>query len=264
LYFEIDKYDLYYVPKEIAKAEQLIWKANLLGGGHLFYLIKRMKSQDLRTLGEYLQYKKKYHGWFYGGGYEGLQEATEKPKKAPYLTNKEIIPSNKFVSDELNEYDMDIEHAKLFHRIKEKDQLIFKAPHILIKTHIDLPLLLLHDKDLIFNKDVIGIHVPNKPELTQLGTNIRRNRLLYKALIMLRSGRIGIGRETSILNKDVLDLPYPEDKDKLKLSKAEQIVCDDILNYGIEQLSQGEEAKANTQQAKKVLLLHSLKFSVLH
>ncbi|MHC4124492.1 MAG: hypothetical protein ACYSSI_13030, partial [Planctomycetota bacterium] len=251
LYFEIDKYDLYYVSKELAKAEQLIWKANLLGGGHLFYLVKRMQNQDLRTFGKYLKDKKKDRGWFYGGGYEGLQDATEKPKEAPYLTEKEMIPSEKFVSDEISKYDTEIEHAKLFHRIKEKDQLIFKAPHLLIKTHIDLPVLLLHDKDLIFNKDVIGIHVPNKPELTQLGTNIRKNRLLYKALIILTSGRIGIGRETSIRNKDVLALPYPDDKDKLKLSKAEQIVCDDILNCGIEQLSQGEEAKANTEQAKK-------------
>jgi hypothetical protein len=46
-------------------------------------------------------------------------------------------------------------------------------------------------------------------------------------------------------------LPYPEKKEKLKLSKAEQIVCDDVLDYGIEQLSQGEEAKLNTEEAKK-------------
>ncbi len=37
----------------------------------------------------------------------------------------------------------------------------------------------------------------------------------------------------------------------MKLSKAKQIVCDDVLKYGIEQLSQGEEAKVNIEEAKK-------------
>jgi hypothetical protein len=253
LYFEIDKYDLYYVPKELAKTEPLIWKTNLLGGGHLFYLLKRMQS--LRTLGKYLENKKKNHRWFYGEGYKPIGKATKNPKKALYLTGKRLIPTGKFTSDHIKEHDIIIETEKLFDRERKKNKLIFKSPHILIKERPSLPVAAAFERDdLIFRREIIGIHTPEtcKNELLELRENIISNRKLYKVLLLSRSGRAGISRSTATINqKDILALPYPEKKDSLKLSKAEQIICDDVLNYGIQQLSQGEGAKVNTEQAKK-------------
>ena len=96
LYFEIDKYDLHYVPKETAKTEQLIWKANYLGGGHLFYLLRR--TQGLMTIGGYLKKKKKNNGWFFGEGYI----IGNGSKTASHLTNQRMIPTDKFNDDVIN------------------------------------------------------------------------------------------------------------------------------------------------------------------
>ncbi|NOR66293.1 MAG: hypothetical protein GQ528_02940 [Woeseiaceae bacterium] len=249
LYFEIDKYDLYYVPIELATTEQLIWKANVLGSGHLLCLVKRM--QDLRTLGRYLKDRKKDHGWFYGEGYS----YGNRSNKAPHLADKDRIPTDKVNSDAINDWDIEPENETLFERPRERNKLIFVAPHVLIKKSSSLPTAFMDD-DLIFRKEIVGIHAPEdkdqRQQLIELRQSIIANRKLYKMPLLSGSGRAGISRSvTTILKKDIMSLPYPDSKDKLKLSKAEQIVCDDVLKYGIEQLSQGEEAKVNTEEAKE-------------
>ena len=250
LYFEIDKYDLYCVPKELATTEQLIWKSNILGGGHLFSLVKRMQS--LRTLGKYLKDKKEGHGWFFAEGYKPVGESTRKPEKAAYLTDKDLIPTEKFTSDNIKKDDCITETAKLFDRNREKNKLIFKAPHVLIKETPSLPVAFIRSDDLIFRREIIGVHAPDENELLELRRNIISNKRFYKVLLLSWSGRAGISRSiTTIFKKDIMSLPYPDSKDKLKLSKAEQIVCDDVFDYGIEQLSQGEEARVNTEEAEK-------------
>lgn len=250
LYFEIDKYDLYYVPKELATTEQLIWKANVLGSGHLYHLIKRMRG--LRTLEKYLVDKKKDHGWFFAEGYKPVGESTEKPDKAPHLTDKRLIPTGKFTTDYIRDEDIIDESANLFDRTREKNKKIFKGPHVLIKERPSLPIAYTKD-DLIFRREIIGIHAPDdEDELKEFRNNIISNKLFYKMLLLSGSGRAGISRSIATINKkDIMSLPYPENKNGLSLSKAEKIVCDDVVKYGIKQLSEGERAKVNTEEAKK-------------
>lgn len=251
LYFEIDKYDLYYVPKELATTEQLIWKANLFGSGHLYHLLKRL--QNLRTLKKYLEEKKKNYGWFFAEGYTPLGDSTEKPQKASWLTNKKWIPTEKFINDCIDDVDIDIEKARLFHRNSEDNKLIFQSPHVLIRETPSLPIALCKD-ELIFRRHIIGIYAPErqKHELLKMRKDIIANKELYKMLLLSTSGKAGVSRSVStIYMKDIMALPYPENLDELRTSKAEQIICDDILNYGIDQLSKGEKAKINNENANK-------------
>lgn len=248
LYFEIDKYDMYHVPKEIAKTEQLIWKTNLLGSGHLYHLVKRLHG--LRPLEKYLKEKKKNDGWEFGEGYNLGNQS----KQASHLTNKLMIPTNKFTNDYINEGDIVIEKEKLFEGTRKRNKLIFKAPHILIKERPSLPVSFRND-DLIFKHEIIGVHAPKEQELHNLRKHIINNRILYKTLLLSGSGRTGVSRSTySILMKDMLALPYPEDLNKLRLSKAEQIICDDVIKYYAEQLAKNEEAKVNTEDANEQIL----------
>jgi len=240
LYFEIDKYDLFYVPKELAKQEQQIWKSNLLGSGHLYVLLKRL--QGLRTLGKYLKEKKKSQGWFYGEGYVIGRGG----RKAPHLTNQEMIPTDKFYADTIKDTDIVTEHAKTFYRTAEKNKAIFEPPHILIKESPSLPVAFSKDY-LIFKNEIVGIHAPaGESELMALRNYIILNRKLYKMYLLSMSGRAGVSRSTgTILKKNILELPYPEDLNKLKLSKAEKIICDDVIEYYAEQLAKNERATVN-------------------
>jgi len=250
LYFEIDKYDLYHVPKEIAKTEQLIWKTNLLGGGHLFHLVKRM--QGLRILGKYFKDKRKKDNWFYGEGYQCVVESTEKPQPAPYLTGRKMIPTKKFIADFIQ--DTKIEKDELFHRPRNKE--IFEGPHILIKEKPEL-YIAFTDDDLGFKNEILGIHAPQeqREELIKLRKHIIDNRRLYKMLSLSGSGRAGISRSIgTILAKNVMALPYPENLNKLRLSKAEKIICDDVIEYYVGQMSKGEEAKVNAEDTNEQIL----------
>lgn len=247
LFFEIDKYDLYYVPKELAKQEQLIWKSNLLGSGHLYYLLKRI--QGLRTLEDYLKGKESFCNWKYGEGYQCFAQSTEAPQKAPYLTGKRMIPTDKFVGDFINKKDIAIEKDKVFHRPRNEN--IFKGPHILIKETPALHVAFTDD-NLGFKNEIMGIHAPSeqKKELIRLRKHIIENRRLYKMHSLSGSGRAGISRSIgTILEKDILALPYPEDLSKLRLSDAEKMICDDVIEYYAEQLAKNEEAVVNIKTA---------------
>jgi len=251
LFFEIDKYDLYYVPKKLATTEPLIWKANLFGSGHLYHLLKRL--QNLRTLKTYLKEKKKNHGWVFAEGYTLSGESTKKPQKASWLTNKKWIPAEKFLNDYIEDVDIDIEKAHLFDRNRKENKLIFKSPHVLIREIPSLPIAFCKD-ELIFRRHIIGIYAPErqKHELLKMRKDIIANKELYKMLLLSTSGKAGVSRSVStIYMKDIMALPYPENFDELRMSKAEHIICDDILNYGIDQLSKGEEAKINNENANK-------------
>jgi hypothetical protein len=249
IYFELDKYDLHYVSKEAAKTEQLIWKTNYLGGGHLFYLLKRI--EDLRSIEQFLLDKKRENGeWCFG---EGYIVGTNGDKDAPYLTNKSMVPTDKFIDDFIQEDDLDVETKKKFYRIAKRNKEIFKRPHILIKETPELHVAYWDDY-LVFKHEIIGIHAPIKEKgvLLQLRKNIIANRMLYKMLLTSGSSRAGVSRSvTTILKDDIMALPYPEDNKKLKLSKAEEIVCSDVLNYYIDQLREGENARINIEGAQK-------------
>lgn len=254
LYFEIDKYDLYYVPKAIARTEQLIWKANLLGSGHLYHLLKRL--QELRTLEKYLLEKKQQHGWFFGEGYKPRGEATICPKKATWLTGKPWLPTESLVADHIDPADISTETASPFDRNRKKNKAIFEAPHVLIRETPSLPVAFSNDY-LVFRREIIGIHAPaaQKCELSRLRHDIISHRNLYKMLLLSTSGRAGVSRSTETVNKkDIMALPYPHDLSKLKLSKAEQIICDDILEYGIDQISRGESSNACSTNANARVL----------
>ena len=126
----------------------------------------------------------------------------------------------------------------------------------MIREIPSLPIAFYED-DLIFRRHIIGIYAPEnqKHELLKMRKDIIANKILYKMLLLSTSGKAGVSRSVStIYMKDILALPYPENSAGLQMSQPEQIICDDVLNYGIEQLSKGEEAKVNTTNADKKII----------
>lgn len=244
LFFEIDYYDLHSIPQNVAESNSLIWKSNLLGGGQLFHLVDRILSG--RTLGEYLKNKKKVDSWVYGEGYN----IGNRSKLASHLTGKLMVDTSCFTEEGILE--TRIEHEVLFEGTRKKNKLIFKSPHLLIK---ETPgknkfVISLLDTDLIFRHEIMGIHasIEELEKLRELEGTLQKNYDLMKMLLLSFSGRAGISRSSStVLMKDILALPYPENERDLKLSFSEEIIKNDILKYKLDELSKGEKAKINTQ-----------------
>lgn len=244
LYFEIDHYDLHYVPQDIAVDDKIVWKTNLMGGGQLYYLLKRL--QNIRTLGDYLKEMKKKNVWYFGEGYQVA--INSRTKTANFLTGKERISSSDFTEKGILK--ITIETEKYFVRTREKNKRIFIAPHLIIKeTPGEEKFVTAYlDRDIIFRNEIFGIHAPKeaKEQLKKIEEVLKTNYFLFKTILLSFSSRAGISRSAStVLMKDFLTLPYPEDEKELKLTKNEKIIIQDILDYRIEELSKGEQAQIN-------------------
>jgi hypothetical protein len=253
-FFEIDHYDLHYVPLEIAISDSIVWKTNLLGGGHLFYLIKRLLNN--RSLGGYLKHKKtasKHNPspqkWIFGEGYivgNGVKEA-------PHITGKPGVKTEDFQEVGILKTSVEPETKFESPRGTRDQNLIFEPPHLLIKEvpGINRFIIAYSEKYLVFKHDIIGIHAPwgDVDNLKQIESYLQKNHTLLKMFLLSFSSRAGISHSFStLLMKDFMSLPYPEDDTILELSINEEIIVQDVLQYGLDLLKQGERAEASVRQ----------------
>lgn len=240
--FEIDYYDFHKIPKEIAFTSEHVWKSNLLGGGRIRFLIDKLKT--MRTFGEYLEKMRKDNGWVYGEGYIIGEKGN---KKADYITGYPTIPTDAFTETGIDKSKIYLEETTLFSCPRSSNRKIYQEPHVLIKERLgnySIPISYVNSY-LTFKHDIIGIHASRK-NLTELKELIDRlkNNNTYRFFLSAVSGRSSIIRSTStVLMKDILSLPYPEDKDDLSLDFAEKIIIDDTINYLIDYLKYGEKSK---------------------
>lgn len=247
LFFEIDHYDMHHVPQKIAETDLDIWKSNLLGGNQLYYLVNRFRQ--LRTLGEYLEEKRKTSGWVYGEGYH----YGDRKQTAQHLTGKMLVESSALTEKGILK--TVIETENLFGRTRENNKEIFLPPHLLIKEILGNKKFIAEyvDYELIFKNRVVGIHAPSEQGdlLKELLSHLQKRYKLLKLLILSSSAEAGINRSGGYVMymKDILNLPFSENESEFKLSVNEEIVQDDVLNYKLEELSKGENAKINTTLA---------------
>jgi len=253
-YFEIDRYDMHYVPQEIAVSDSIIWKTNLWGGGQLYYLVKRL--MESRSLGGYLEDRKRQAGWFYSEGY--VSGKTNNNKKASHLTNKPMVEVDKFTEEGILEVTEELRET--FTVTQETNRLVFSPPHLLIKeTPGRKKFAIEYVEDyLVFKHQIIGIHAPwgQEGELKKIAHLLQKHHSLFKVFLLSFSSRAGVSRSLStVLMKDFMALPFPKDVSVLELSTNEKIIIDDILEYGIEEYQYGETSLVNTRSVTQDQLL---------
>lgn len=252
IFFEIDKYDFHYISQNEALNNKHIWKCNLLGGGRLINLIDRLSS--INSIGNYIK-SKKQKGWVSNEGYKIGSSNNKKRKKAPFITGKPTLPAEAFDKN-------GIDKSKIVPQLEEKfhstgSEKIYHPPHILIKKEIGdgrIPTNF-SDNYLTFDGRVVGIHAPEKnhQQLFSLYESFEENKDLYNLFITATSNEFAVGRATSILKQDIMNLPYSENKEEMQLSFVEQILCDDVLDYYIQIKAKSSNAKMNNPAEEKDL-----------
>jgi type I restriction-modification system DNA methylase subunit len=269
LLFEVDPYDFHWVSRESVKQKQYIWKTNLLGGGRLHRMLDRL-LRDAPTLGEYLEEKRENHGWQFGEGYsvgcgstlnrqanvEKLIELSPRehmknfglkrtPKLAPWITGKPNVPSTALTTDGIDWDHIQPVDKLFFEEPRRRTQLIFSAPHVLIREIVDevaIPAMYT-EKSSVFTNQIIGVHAPEN-ESNQLNVLAERlnNSKLFGILAILISGRILVGRANSLYVSDIMALPYPDDIYDIDLAFWEQALVEDIADYLVDFQRKGEKA----------------------
>jgi len=225
LFLEFDHYDFHLVSKKAVLKNTYVWKANLLGGGRINILLERLSQ--LNSLKFYIE-SKQNEGWLKGEGF--IENRNGKP--CDFITGKKFIPSIALTEKSMDTSKISICDVQKFHR--PTNELIYTPPHILIRSNIGKEGLITHfsDEYLVFRNKIIGIHAPEKHriELEGLFHYLKNNGKILRFFILATSSQIKVSRHTVPMTEDFMDLPFSKNVDDLKISEAEEIIIDDVLN----------------------------------
>lgn len=221
--FELDHYDHHRVPQDVVELYPWIWRANLLGGGRVFFLAKRLT--EMPTLADAVD----SHGWSLGEGYiAGKKNGT----KAAWLTGMPLLPTDVFNDDFIS--------PSTLKRVESDDDRYrsaytperFRGPMVLIKENQGLPCAFWENGPLAYRNEVLGI--VGSAEQAQLLKDFRaqfiKSRKTLRACCHLLSKRQFIAKATALLKEDVAHLPWPKDGN-WEFAPWEEALLNDIDTY---------------------------------
>jgi hypothetical protein len=252
-YFEIDHYDFHKVSKFDAINNKFVWKSNLLGGGRLIELIRKISSFPI--LEDYLLEKQKTRNWSFGEGFIIGNKKNKDEDKIVFM--KDSIPTSKFRESGFNQNDIVIQDSDEYIEATRKKK-IYTPPLLLIKRSIGNETIPVYYSDsyLTYRNEIIGINCPqeDKELLLSLKDRIYRNQL-YRFYLIVTSARAGVTKSTfPVYKQDIMNLPFPEEEKDIELTKFDEILVSDTLQYGLEFLGKDTKVKVLKATSEKELI----------
>ena len=242
--FDIDYYDLHWLPRELVLGNDGIWRANLLGGGRVLSFVDRLKN--FRTLEQYA----KDQNWDYG---EGLIFGNAKdPRPASHVIGKPFLPVHGLREHKINSSTITTVPDKPIQWPRREE--IYSPPFLVIHKHMDLQQGIWRGSYLTYSHEMLGISAAKqgKQNLEKLSVWLCRMNRPLQAFIASASSCLSAAKATAILSGDILALPYPESGD-LDLSSNEQIIIDDIVDYFRAFVRLGEDSAVMKESGHAVL-----------
>jgi N-6 DNA Methylase len=233
--FDIDYYDLHWLPRALALKNDGVWRTDLVGGGRVLALVDRLKN--FRTLGTYAQQR----GWDHGEGF--IEGQTGNRQAAPHLTGKRLLPSEAIVDSDISRSEITTVEARLFKTAYTPAR--YTPPMLLIREQMDLAHALWTESYLTYKNKVVGICGKREDltDLKRLHAWMDRHRKALKAFAAGISVRMFTQKATTLSEIDVLSLPYPESA-SLDASENEQILIEDIADYYCDLIRLGQDSVA--------------------
>ncbi|MCY0985779.1 N-6 DNA methylase [Nannocystis sp. ILAH1] len=232
--FDIDYYDLHWLPRQAVLADPAIWRANLLGGGRVRDFVDRLRR--MRTLANFLADQE---GWDYGEGFiAGGSGATE---PAEHISGKPVLPSEALTTNGIDETAIFTWDDRPIERPRTRAR--FTAPMLLIREHIDLPNTLRRTGYLTYRHQILGICAPKSqlPRLERVKRWLDSERRVLQAYALATSRKAMTQKATTLTAADITDLPFPDSGD-LQISPNEQLVADDIVDFYSDFIRLGEDS----------------------
>jgi hypothetical protein len=233
--FDIDYYDLHWLPRRFALENDSVWRANLLGGGRSHDLVDRLGK--FRTLKSYAEDQ----GWDYGEGF--IEGKSVKRQAAPHITGKPYLPSTALTEDGIDSDQITTVTAEHFRSPYTKAR--FSAPMVLIRAHMDLAHDIWTRSYLTYSQRVIGFCASKSdlPDLEAVYSWIGNNKTALQAYVALISPGLFIQKATALQADDIYSIPYPGEGN-LDLSDNEKILVEDIVDSYRDLVRLGEDSKA--------------------
>jgi len=233
--FDIDYYDLHWLPRQLALTNDAVWRTDLLGGGRALGLVNRLKNY--RTLGEFAKEK----GWDFGEGFIEAQKG--KRVAASHITGKKYLPSEALLEDGPDRSKITVAKGDLFKTPYTSSR--YTPPMLLVREQMDLAHCLWKDSYLTYGQQIVGFCAPEKDiaDLKMLDKWMYSSRRVLQAHLALVSPRLFVQKATALQADDVFSILYPKEG-SLDLSPNEEILVDDIVDYYRDLVRLGEDSTA--------------------
>jgi len=233
--FDIDYYDMHWLPRELALNNDTVWRCDLLGGGRTLSFMDRLKKyRTLKQLSD-------ESGWESGGGWTIGNANRCRP--AEHIIGKPFVEPKDLSNSELLSSTFGQVPDKHFERPRHAK--IYTPPLLLIHKHEDLSFGTYNGEYLTYPNTIIGFSAKsgNQENLRKaalwLGSQIKT----LQAVIALSSTTAFTAKATAVLVEDIVQLPFPKNWD-LNLTSHEQILIADIVDYYRDLIRLGQESAA--------------------
>jgi hypothetical protein len=233
--FDIDYYDMHWLPRKLALTNDGVWRSDLLGGGRVLGFADRLRM--FGTLGQYAAQKQ----WDYGEGWIEAKKGRRVP--AEHISGKRWLPSSCLTLDGIDESGIQTVNASRFKTYYTARR--FTPPMVLIREQMDLPHALWSKGYLTYSQQIVGVCASEEEvdTLSDVCKWLEQCKRPLQAFLAMASPRLFGQKATALTANDVFSLPYSE-KGHFDLSKSEHILVDDIVDCYRDLIRLGEGSAA--------------------
>jgi hypothetical protein len=243
--FELDRYDYNQIPQKDAVNDRYPWKANLLGGGRLVQLAKRIA--EFPTIQDYITKKKwlNREGYMVGEQKKDIKrprKMKKRPEKEDWLYNQLLLVPEALTFEGIDKKQLGRVRSEYF--LWPRKPEIYNPPLIIIEERESLKSGFWNEGFLAYTSEFIGIKAKpeEEPELIKFYNWFKDNNGILRACLHLIGGRMLTVMSTATQEGDITNLPYPKDYD-FNLSTWEKELLDDVNNYMAEYVRVGQDSK---------------------
>lgn len=231
--FDIDYYDLHWLPRNLALTDDAVWRIDLLGSGRVLGFINRMKQ--MRTLGQYAEKLQ----WNFGEGF--IEGGKDISRSADHIIGKPLLPSEALT---LNGIDINAIITMPKKPIEgPRSPKRFTPPMLMVREQMDIPHAIWTKSYLTYKNKIVGFAAPKeqRKQLEEVDHWLSVESVALRAFVACISVRLFTQKDTTLSNADILAIPYPE-SGNLDLSSNERILVEDIANHYREFIRVGEKS----------------------
>jgi len=235
--FDIDYYDMHWLPRDLVLKNDGVWRSDLLGGGRVLSLMDRLKT--MRTLAQFAEEQ----GWDFGEGFiEGRRDVS---RPAGHIVGKPLLPSEALTLDGIDASAIVKAPKKSIEGPRSERR--FSPPMLLVREQMDLPHAVWSKHYLTYKNKIVGFAAPKEhlERLSRIDQWLTHEARTLRAFAAGVSVRLFTQKATTLSGADILALPYPEDG-TLDVSENEKIIINDIVEYQRDLIRLGDESPAMT------------------
>ncbi len=220
--FDIDYYDLHWLPRDLVLANDGVWRSDLFGGGRVLGLVDRLKK--FRTLGQYAEAQQ----WDFGEGF--IEGGGGVSRQADHIVGKPMLPSEALTLSGIDRRSI----AKVPRMPIEgpRSRGRFSPPMLLVREQMDLPHAVWSEDYLTYKNQIVGFAAPQEDctLLADVDQWLTSEALALRAFVASVSVKLFTQKATTLSSADILALPYPS-SGNLDLSPNEAVLANDIVEY---------------------------------